>query len=248
MLSSLAVFAISAIAATAAQALNRGPYYRVEGPRLKVTESQEIINASTNAAGFVLKAGTVEVKCTTISVAGKITGSNGYNNSGSVETITFGGCTVTGNGTGCTVENGTVKTEPLVNNLGFEVAARTGKILVVFEPESGTSFATIKFTAGTGCTLATIGVEPKNSRGGVCGEAWKGGAAITVNAEPVEGKVGQINFPAGGITTAFVEAAGALAEVKCGLVISGGTAATLTGLSSFELFGTPKWGIYTTPL
>jgi hypothetical protein len=137
-----------------------------------------------------------------------------------------------------------VKTEPLVNNLAYATATRTGKILVVFEPEEGALFATIGFT-GAGCTVASIAVEPKFARGGVCGEAWKGGAVIKVGAEPAEGKVGEINFPATPIATAFVEAAGELAEVKCGLA-SGGSADTLTGRSSFELFGKPNWGIYTT--
>ncbi|MFI5168318.1 MAG: hypothetical protein ACHQQS_17050 [Thermoanaerobaculales bacterium] len=247
MLSSLAVFAISAIVATAAQA-TQGPYYRVAGVRLKAGESKEII-AATAVANFVLANATtgVKVTCTSISLntAAKITGSSGRNSSGSVETITFGGCTVTGNGTGCTVTGGTVKTEPLVNNLAYATSTRTGKILVVFEPEEGARFATIGFT-GAGCTVASIAVEPQFTLGGVCGEAWKSGAAIIVGSEPAEGKVGEINFPAAGsqIATAWVEAAGELAEVKCGLQ-SGGTADTLTGRSSFELEGHPNWGIYT---
>ncbi|MFI5168319.1 MAG: hypothetical protein ACHQQS_17055 [Thermoanaerobaculales bacterium] len=242
-LSLFAVFAVSAVGATAAQAI-KGPYYKVEGVRLKAGESNEIINA-TAVANFVLANATtgVKVTCTTINLnaAAKITGSSGFNNSGSVETITFGGCTVTGNGTGCTVEGGTVKTEPLVNNLAYaEKPPKKGtKILVVFEPESGAVFATIKFV-GAGCAVPQLVVEPTNPRGGVCG-----GAAVKVGEEPAEANVGEINFPAAPIATAWVEAAGALAEVKCGLA-SGGTADTLTGLSSFELFGKPNWGIYTT--
>jgi hypothetical protein len=249
MLSMLAVLAIGAVSATAAQA-TEGPFYRIGGSefggaRLKAGEFKDIINSATNAAGFVLANATtgVKVTCTSISVSGKITGSSGFNNSGSVETITFGGCTVTGNGAGCTVTGGTVKTEPLVNSLGYETSTRTGKILVVFEPEEGALFATIGFT-GAGCTVKEIAVEPKTARGGVCGEAWKSGAAVKVGAEPGEGQVGEINFPATSIATAFVEAAGALAKVECGLE-SAGTADTLMGLSSFELVGKPNWGVYT---
>jgi hypothetical protein len=246
VLSMLAVFAVSAAAATAAQAISpEGPYYAVEGARLKSGESKEIINAKTNAAGFVFtSAAGAKVTCTSISVSGSITGSSGLNNSGSVETITFGGCTVANNGAGCTVTGGTVTTEALVNNLGYESATRAAnsKILVVFEPEENTLFATIRFT-GAGCTVATVAVEPKFARGGVCGEAFKSGAAIKVGAEPAEGKVGEINFPATS-TTAWVEAAGGLAEVKCGLA-SGGLADTLTGLSTFELAGKPNWGVFT---
>lgn len=258
MLSMLAVLAVGAVSATAARA-TEGPFYRIEGTgingaRLEASESENIINAQTNAAGFVLKAGTVEIKCTALNATGILIGSNVTNGSGSKETITFEGCTVTGNGSPCASPT-TIKTVPLIDRLAYAADPPvTGtKLLVVFAPEKkGKRFVpTIVFT-GTGCVDKEINVELATGATGVCGEAWSGGAVVAVNgANETERKVGEINFPAAAIKKPWEEDSGVLTERICGLIITGGIAATLTGRSSFELEDPvanaviAKWGVFT---
>ena len=254
-LTMLAVFALSAAVAAPAQAAIEGPFYKVGGVRLRAFASKNIINAATNAAGFNLASSTgVEIHCgklkaitnPTTLVPSMIIGSNSTNGSGSKETLKFEDCTQRGNGPAtCKVTGGIIEPNALINRLAYAADPPISgtKLLVVFEPESGTEFAKIQFT-GTGCTLSTIAVEPEAAGGGVCGEAWSGGAAVTVTRQP-SAAVGEVNFPATAIKKAWVEDSGVLTEVKCGLVITGGIKSTLTGLSSFELEGTPNWGVFT---
>ena len=250
MLSMLAVLAVGAVSATAAQAIE-GPFYRIEGTgtngaRLRAFASKKIVNAKTNAAGFTLTAGAITITCKKIGAEpGIIIGSNSTNGSGSKETTTFSECTVAGL-TGCTTVEEPIKTVPLINRLGYAADPPvTGtNILTLFEPEEGKTFATIKFI-GT-CTPKEINVELATGATGVCGEAWSNGAVVAINgANETERKAGQTNFPATAVKKVWVEDSGVLTEKKCGLIITGGTAATLTGFSEFELEGVAKWGVFT---
>jgi hypothetical protein len=256
MLCLLAVLAIGAVGASAAQAFE-GPFYKVGGVRLRAFASKNIIEVKAGTAGFTLKTGApvVEIHCAKLKaitnpetlVPSLILGSNSTNGSGSLETLKFEECTQSGNGPAtCKVEAGTIETKALLNRLAYAADPPVSgtKLLVLFEPQTGTEFATIKFT-GTGCTLTAIAVEPEVAGGGVCGEAWSGGAAVTAGTREPEVKVGEVNFPATAIAKAWVEDSGVLTEMKCGLVITGGKKATLEGLASFELEGKPNWGVFT---
>ena len=253
-LSLLAVCALSAAVAGPAQAAIEGPFYKVGGVRLRAFASKNIIEVKAGAAGFTLKTGApvVEIHCAklkaitnpTTLVPSMIIGSNGANGSGSKETLgKFEECTAPAP---CKVAGGIIETKALINRLAYaeKPPKRGTKILVVFEPENGSNFSTIKFT-GTGCTLTEIAVEPEVAGGGACGEAWSGGAAVEAEKREPEVKVGEVNFPATAIAKAWVEDAGVLTEVKCGLVITGARKATLEGLSSFELEAKPNWGVFT---
>jgi Flp pilus assembly protein TadG len=126
----VAVFAMSAVAASAASAATEGPFYKVAGKRLAATETKPLkAKASKN---FVLTASGVVITCTKLklSSASKIIGSTGKNPGTSEETLEFEGCTVTGNGEGCEVENGKITTNVVTNTLGYATKERTGKILV----------------------------------------------------------------------------------------------------------------------
>jgi hypothetical protein len=242
----IAVFALSVVAATAAQA-EEGPFYKATGKRLAAGGK---INISTSKAvsvgGFKLKSLGIAITCTTatISKGGNIKGSTGANDGTSEETLTFGGCTVEKNGEPCKVEGEKVTSKSLENSLIYEKETRKGKILVVFKPVTPPVFAVVKFE-GAGCKVASINVEPATKGGGVIGEAWSGGKAIEVGKEPAEAKVGEVNFPATAIKEGFLEKEGALTKVAGGLIVTGGVAATLTGTESFELEGSPLWGVYT---
>lgn len=254
MLSMLAVLAVGAVSATAAQAVE-GPFYKIGGTRLRAFASKKIISPNTNAAGFTLTAGAIKITCKKIGVEnGKIIGSNTTNGSGSKEINTFSECTVAGL-TGCTTVEEPIKTVLLINRLAYnENPPVTGTVItVLFEPEEGKTFATIKFI-GT-CTPKEINVELAAMAAGVCGEVWSGGNSVEVNGvaphAEAERKVGQINFPGTAIKKVFVEDSGVLSEKKCGLIITGGTAATLTGLAEFEIENESgggalaAWGVFT---
>jgi len=155
----LALFAFSAIAATAAQAEGpaNGPYWSIEGTRLAAGKTFEITAKATS--NQVLTAGTDIVTCTGFKLkpGAVLLGSNGKEPGKSDETIEYTGCTVTGNGTGCAVENGTVTTEPLTNELAY--AENEKSLVVEFDPVKGATLATLKFKAETGGTCSVTSTK-----------------------------------------------------------------------------------------
>jgi hypothetical protein len=235
----LAALALSAVASASASAAE-GPFFKVAGTRLASGSTRSIINTAASK-NFVLKAGTDVVTCTKVKTstaagAAAILGSTGANAGKDDEIVEFSGCTVAGNGTPCAV------TEPIVANtkttLAYSASAKTGVILDLFEPASGTTFTTISFT-GSGCEVTSTKVE-----GTVAAEAWTGGAAISVGSEPAEAKVGELNYPATAIKKAWTEASGTLTEHAVSLKAFG-VAASLEGRATFDLNGEPVWGVYT---
>jgi hypothetical protein len=147
----LALFAFTAIAATAAQAegTENAPYWSIEGTRLAAGKTFEIVAKSTSAAQ-TLTAGTDIVKCTSIKLkpGAVLLGSNGNEPGKSDETLQYGGCTVTGNGEKCEVENKTVETEPLTNELAY--AENKKSLVIEFDPIKGKILATLHFKIETG--------------------------------------------------------------------------------------------------
>jgi hypothetical protein len=183
----LALFAFSAIAATAAQAEGpaNGPYWSIEGTRLAAGKTFEITAKATSSQ--TLTAGTDVVTCTGFKLkpGAVLLGSNGVNPGKSDETIEYNGCTVAGNGTGCAVENGTVTTFPLTNELAY--AENEKSLVVEFDPVTGKKLATLKFKAETGgtCTLAESQVTGLvvagvfTDVGGAAGELLELGKPVT---------------------------------------------------------------------
>jgi hypothetical protein len=234
----VAVFAMSAVAASAASAATEGPFYKVAGKRLAATETKPLkAKASKN---FVLTASGVVITCTKLklSSASKIIGSTGKNPGTSEETLEFEGCTVTGNGEGCEVENGKITTNVVTNTLGYATKERTGKILVLFKPKSGAIFVTVKFT-GAKCTFKTTAIE-----GSVIGEAASSKKAVEVGGEPAEAKENETLFEATTPKVIFIEKEGAIEETKASLKAFG-LAASLTGEADLTLEGEPVWGVFT---
>jgi hypothetical protein len=239
MVGALAALAFSAIASASASAAE-GPFFKVAGTRLASGATKAIISTKATK-NFVLKAGTDVVTCTAVTTsssagAAAILGSTGANAGKDDEVVEFSGCTVAGNGTPCSV------TTPIVANthttLAYSASAKTGAILDLFEPASGTTFTTLSFT-GTGCEVTSTKVE-----GSVAAETWSGGKVIEVTKEPAEAKVGEVNYPATSVKKAWTEASGTLTEHTVSLKAFG-VAASLEGRASFELNGSPVWGVYT---
>jgi len=236
----VAIFAFSAIAATAASAVE-GPFLKVEGSRLGAGETRLLLASAKE--NFILTAAAgpvITCKTTSLPIGSEmqIIGSAGKNGGTSLEAIAFGGCTQEKNGEACTVENEKIQTNLVVNLLGYASETRGGPILVLFAPDTGKVFVTVKFS-GT-CTFPTTSVE-----GTVIGLARVGG----VNVQPGAGTEkthGEVTFDNVG-STIWLEKEGVLTSVKSGMKAFGlaanlkGTALLLVDLAS----GPVNWGVFT---
>ena len=222
----LAMVALSAATAAAAQA-TEGPYYSVSGKRLPAGETKEV---KVKAVGnFVLRtpaAGTV-VTCTGMLVGPGATtyGFSGANPGTSKGVVEFSGCTVTGNGEKCGVEHEEIKTNTIKGILGYSSESRTGPLLVLFEPSSGTNFVTVKFT-GT-CTIAS-----SPATGSVIGEV----------AEASEKTVNTLKFTTTK-KTIWLEEAGKLTSVKAEVKADSLDLETIEGEAQGERTGKPRWSV-----
>jgi hypothetical protein len=248
-----AVLASSAFAAHA----NFGPFYKTGGARIAANQEIEAVQSGNQ----VLKAGTITVTCTALKVKTGATGvlvpAVGENGDTSKETIEYSGCSVTGNGTPCAVTGGAVTTNPLINETGF--ASKTaggegaGKILTLFHPETGTTFATLNFT-GAACSVTTTAVKVKSGCTPACegviaedlveNEVAKTFGNVEVNVNEIESKTGQIKLPATEIKEIWIERAGVLALHKAGLEAFA-VKATIEGNSNVKLKSAAKWGVAT---
>jgi hypothetical protein len=146
----LALFAFSAVVATAAQAEEQGPYWSIEGTRLAAGKTFEV--AAKQIGAQTLSAKPDAVACSSLSWApgSVLLGSNGSEPGKADATITYKGCTVTGNGEECEIENGEVKTVPLSAEPAY--SSNKKSVVLEFKPTTGKTLATIKFT-GT-CTIS----------------------------------------------------------------------------------------------
>jgi hypothetical protein len=233
----MALLAMSAIVATAAQAVE-GPYFNVAGKRLGAGETREVLAKVSKP--YVLKFSGAEVKCTAQKLASgaKIIGASAGNPGLTEQTVKFEGCGVTGNGPGCEVKGGGFQTPPLLLTKGYS-GNRAGKVLGILKPKSGGAFATVQFV-GSGCTVPSATVE-----GQIAGEAIVGGTPIEVGKEPPEAKSGELAFPSTPIKTVFEEKEEKVTEVKVAGLKVLGVSTTLEGSSSLTLAGEPLWGVYT---
>jgi hypothetical protein len=238
LLALVAVFALSVLAATAAQA-TEGPFYKVTGTRLLEGKTNELkAKASKN---YVLKVTGKSIECTIneLAAGATINGSTGKKAGTSTEVVLFKGCTVTGNGTPCKVVE-PIETAKVTNELVWETANREKNILTLFKPVTGTRFTTIKFKTGEKCEVLATEVT-----GEVAAEALSGGKAIEVGKEPAEAKVGEVSFPKTAIKKVFQETGEETAkELTLKTLKAFGLAAGLEGTSQLTLAAEPLWGIF----
>jgi len=242
VLAMVAALAFAAVAASAAQA-TEGPFFKVSGARLGSGETKALkVSAKENLlitgglSGII-----VSCRVASASSGAKIVGSAGANSSTSEEVLVFSGCTVTGAGEGCTVENETITTSALKGTLGYATSTRTGRLTEVLKPASGKAFATIKFVENIGgeCKLFALPVE-----GSIVANLSGGGSAVEVGVNETQGKVRELVFPSARVKEIWTESAGALTKVGAGLSV-GGTAANISGKLNAELEAAPEWGFFT---
>lgn len=144
------VFALSAMVASAAQAVT-APFFTVGGTRLVAGKTH---NIDARAAGsFVLTTPAlgVTITCTSLNVLkGVLLGSNAGQPGKDNEINVFSGCTVTGAGANCKVVQ-PIETKPLVSEL-VEIDGTKEALGEEFKPASGTEFVGLKFE-GSECLI-----------------------------------------------------------------------------------------------
>ncbi len=238
----LVVLATSAITVSAAQAATEGPFYKVSGARLG-SGSTKVLKASAKENYLITNAFGITITCTTTAVASgaKIVGSAGANSSTSEETMVFSGCTLSGGGTKCEIENHKITTSALKGTLGYATATRTGRLVELFKPVSGSVFAPINLVAETGgeCTFLNLTLK-----GSVIAQLSGGGSPIEVGVNEGQGTARELVFPASHVKELWTESAGVLTKTTAGLTFEG-VAASINGTFKLELESAPEWGFFT---
>ena len=182
----------------------------------------------------------IKIKCTGQEYEkGTLEGaSNGNASTIKVAHLNFSGCTVTGNGTGCSVF-GLIKTEALEGRLAYATKERTGKIMVLFgnDGSSPTKWWLVKF-AGAGCTDTEAELY-----GSAVTEVVTAGTPDEVGSE-AEAKDEQFRLPTSEIEKVWVEKEGKLVEEPVRLQLSG-MAVVPSGTSNLELKSGGLFGAFT---
>jgi hypothetical protein len=170
----LAIFALSAIVVTAAQAKG-GPFWMIKGTRLAAGQKETGV-AKIQSVTIRLKATGVTITCKKVKVSAgaEIIGSSGSNSSTNKQTLEFEECSLAGNGPNCKLaaaDKGIIKTELVNGTLAYpkKVLAEGDIKLILFLPAKGSVFVKIKVEPGAekGCTVeGSLAVE-----GSVLGEA-----------------------------------------------------------------------------
>jgi hypothetical protein len=226
----LAVFALGAVAASAAQA-EEAPFWSIAGTRLAAGKTHFITAKvyKEGEAGRELKLTTpklgITIACTGLSFpfeTGVILGSAAETPGTNNEVAHFTNCTVSGNGEKCNVENKEITTKPikseLVENVESKAAGKT--LLVEFSPFSGEVFAELKFKEETGgkCTNKTTKVT-----GSVAAEVLnEKEEAVKLPNKLEEGTTWLTRFPATAIEKVWLVKAGVGKEVEVGPLLAFG--------------------------
>jgi hypothetical protein len=151
----LGVFVLAGVGAVAAEAegTEGAPYWSIEGTRLAAGKTFEILAKAPGPHTLSSSTGQT-LLCTALKFkpGSVLLGSNGNEPGKNDETIEYGGCSVTNNGSGCVPTNNEEKTEPLTSELAY--AENKKSLVVEFTPVSGKTLMTMTFT-GAGCTVTS---------------------------------------------------------------------------------------------
>lgn len=239
----LAALASGGIAAAAAQAVE-APRWSIEGSSLAGGETHFITAKAYKA--FKLAAGNVTMECTAAKLKeglllGTAAGNAGKNN----EVIEFSTCKVEGKAGGKTIEKCKVNEPIITNHVKSELVEteksepekENGSLLTLFEPESGSTFATLKFTTETG------GNCPPETKvtGKVAGQALTDpengelGKLVELAQIPAEAKSLLVNFPSTPIKKVTRIASGTTSEVAVSGLTAFSEEAVLTGTALLSL-------------
>jgi hypothetical protein len=223
----LAVFALGAVVASAAQA-EEAPFWTVKGTRLEKGQTRFI--TAKEVSPFVLSGGGVTITCkeTSILPHGALLGSEPGEH-GTLDLVsTFQNCKVEGNEPkkGEKVAECAKVTEPInTASLTAELVLdkTKTKLLTLFQPASGSLLASLTFPKGckfeaTKVTGTVVG-EDQNSKG----------EAITTSSTPTEEESGLLKFPAAQPVDVWLTKEGAGKEVENKGLTSFGATSTLEG-------------------
>jgi hypothetical protein len=234
----LAVLALGAVTASAAQAATEGPFYKIAGKRLASGETKEVTAKGTFSVTEG-GGGRIECKKTALAAGSKLLGSTGANFGSADVTLDFSECSVPHelfNHSGCShLAGGKLTTEPLNMELTYFKETRTGGLMVVFKPVKKPYFAKYQFEE-KGCTEGTIG-------GSMVAEITTGGKGVEVGQEPAAAKTLHLHWGGFNGGKVWLEQAGILKELEPGLEGPLGESTANTELE-LEVGGT-TWGVFT---
>lgn len=220
LVSLLAVFAFSAVAVAQASAIEF--VWKAGGKTLESGEKELSSKAKTSQVLKTSVAGVkVEITCKEVATpGGKIIGGKPGTSS---ETVEYKGCTVQ-KPSGCKIKEEKITTKPLKDEIVEGVGASAGKVLILFTPKEGETFAEPKLEGGFLCFSLAV-------KGSVLAEGnpqKEEATTDTLKFEPAEGKK-------------YKSSKGE--EKSAGLTVSG-NAATNSGEVETKLVSGEKFGAF----
>lgn len=227
-------------AAEAAEA----PFFSVADLQLLEGEHQELLLAAEGNQVLENKTSKITITCTKLATVkgALILGSlAGLPSTGEGELV-YSGCTVTGNGSSCSVEGEKITTNSLKDELAYEKKEEPvlsgNKFIDFFSPASGNTFATVKFT-GT-CTFSSTTVEGSLSLG--IKNSLKESVGFEENESEEEG-----GFLLTSSKEACKVAGGKFTECKKPSLTAFGTETTLSSEAKTSLASSAPFGVQATP-
>jgi len=236
----LAVFALSAVAATAAQA-EEAPYWSIEGTRLASGKTAEITAKQVGVQTLTAATGIVKCKALKVKAGSVLLGSAAGEPGKSDETLEYTECTQEKNGSEpCKIVGEKVTSEPLTNELAY--AENKKSLVVEFAPVTGKTLAIVHYE-GSGCTATEIPVK-----GVAIAQGWtdSGGAAgelVELGKTVTQAESWILKLTGTSKTKIWLIKAGTGASVEDETTY-GGTEATLSGEALIILAGSlagKKW-------
>jgi hypothetical protein len=239
----IAILMAGAIGAAAAQAETEGPAI-VVGEEVQGGGQTTEVEAAVKAP-FKLKnsLANVEVECEGVKLkAGStLNGAEAKSAGSGSETLELSQCKGGAKGgslSGCEPEEGKLTTVALTTTLGYSNSSRTGDILMLVAPATGTTLATVKFT-GEKCAATSATLTGK-----LIAVVQSGGKAIEAGKNEVEAAKNELNFESGE-RTIWIEKQGSLSSFKNTLEAFA-SESTLEGQATFELASKKLWGPFVT--
>jgi hypothetical protein len=240
----VAVLTVGAGAAAVAHASTEGPLLIVNHELLGSGEEREVTATVKTPFAFKSKTAKVKVECKAVKLKTGATVNGSARKSGATgnETFEFSQCAGGASGeslTGCEPEGGKITSAAIVDTVGFANSSRTGPVLVLLAPETGTTLATVKFV-GEKCTVTSTTIE-----GRWIGETFVGGSLVEVGKNEIETVKRDVGLGPT-VKTIFTESGGSLTSVKSSMEAFG-TAGTVEGRATLQLATQQQWGLFPRP-
>jgi hypothetical protein len=196
----VAVFAVAALSAIAAGSASAGWF--VGGAELKSGSAAIATTAAVDGDfRLLMPVQKVTILCTATVLQGTAPRIIGGTNKGFAQSLIFEGCATTEPASGCSLEESTVPTEPV---LGAVTLATAPADRVTFTPETGKLFAQIPFKEGNTCAFS--GKQPV--KGSVVINAPTGQTESETQAIEGLGSVENNSLEVGSGNKAFIDPTG----------------------------------------